>query len=767
MKLTLLFMVLVMTITSSLSAQIDDQSLIDYLDATLEQALSEKETRIENWKSQYEDLDETDNAMELLGYRPPDFLISIADIASYLYQKTGEQRYAEQTRDILVSMADYREYFPEKMRQRVEYSRGVPVVNWFRTLPIFVTCLERTLPADIYSEADMDILEQSVAASVDIIFAFPEWSAMNRAMLRAESLMSAALAFPDHPRAPQWKKMATILASDTIESWEIEDAQIYHPVWLRPYVHFLTLTDQSARLKSPMVRFYFEYFVSLLTPNRIIPEFGDSRWADQTGSYYVLLERGATIYQSGEMKWAAQELFDRLMDRQQDGTLKALQTPGIGTARLLISSDRFADPDLVPTVPHYGSGDALEEVITKKVVFRSDWSEDATYLMLNYKDEGYYSLRQKEYLKRILAVEEEKMHHGHSDENSICLFMKDKTVLLKDGNYRDRAPSGEYGAYRADIFHNRVVVRNVKKAYNQTTFDILRNSGAYDTRVRTTKIDFQSFPEVNYSRTRWQHLHHGVEWDRSLLHHKQDDYVVVIDALKFNRSDYFTLANLWHTRQIIQEGDSWMVTRIDQMAGGRYTNPGNSMDLLLIFPQDRTIKTQKEYRDQQDELAIFQDTSRFYDAGSTESFITILYPIPTGADPEPIVDRFSLLRDDQAGIAVVDSALQYTHILGVKGDLDLDLLDSELRPRYNYESSRVSYGPLETDAEMFFVDASEPTVRFGATLLVKLVYNGETLFDTPKSQFFQVWGRSDHSGRAKWRRWDNYPVSMETTTSKP
>ena len=38
--------------------------------------------------------------------------------------------------------------------------------------------------------------------------------------------------------------------------------------------------------------------------------------------------------------------------------------------------------------------------------------KDATYVMLNYKDEGYYSVMQKDYLKQNLAVEEEKMHHG-------------------------------------------------------------------------------------------------------------------------------------------------------------------------------------------------------------------------------------------------------------------------------------------------------------------------------------------------------------------
>ena len=87
-----------------------------------------------------------------------------------------------------------------------------------------------------------------------------KWSAMNRAMLRAESFMAAALAFPNHKRANKWKKMAEILASDSIEKWEIEDAQIYHPVWLRPYINYLDLTGRTEVFQSPVMKFYFDYF---------------------------------------------------------------------------------------------------------------------------------------------------------------------------------------------------------------------------------------------------------------------------------------------------------------------------------------------------------------------------------------------------------------------------------------------------------------------------------------------------------------------------
>jgi len=756
MKAFILFL-LGLCFTATTFAQVNDKDITEYLKKTLDYALSTKDKMIENWKQQYVDI-ENDNIMELIGYRPPDFLVSIANISSFLYERTNEVRYAEITYEIIVSLEGYRKCFPEKFAERVEYKSGVPAVNWFRTLPVYIECFQRTKKAGLYSPADINKIKESVASSVDIIFAFPEWGAMNRAMLRAESFMAAAVAFPDHPNAKKWKKMAEILASDSIEKWEIEDAQIYHPVWLRPCVNYLDLTGRTEVFQSPIMKFYFDYFVSLITPSRTIPEFGDGRWNESLEEYYLLLERGAKEYQSGEMKWVATEIFNNMSGLSNnsmyyDQGKTAFDEPNIGFANILVAREKYLDSNVKPVVPHYGSGDALEEVMSKKIVFRSDWGENATYMMLNYKDEGYYSIMQKNYLKHILAVEEEKMHHGHSDENSICLLMKNGTTLLSDGNYREIAPSGEYGAFRADIFHNRIVVRNEKKSLNQPYFDVLRNSGAYNDQVRTTKMDFQSFEEIEYSRTRLEDLKLNYRWDRIITRHKQYDYFIVVDAVKFFKSDYFTIANLFHTRKIIDQGENWFVTRIDQLSG-QFPNKGN-LDLLVIFPQKKHTGTEKEWRDRQEELALFQGTSQFYDMGKVESFVTILFPIERGKNPKEVVDRFKLTPDTKNGLAI-EVKSKGKNIYGFKLDLDMDLLKEDIRPRYNYESGKIDYGEVETDADVFFLNDKNGKAYFSAANLVKFVYKDEVLFDTPESQFFQVWGKSDRIGRAKWRAWDNY-----------
>ena len=179
----------------------------------------------------------------------------------------------------------------------------------------------------------------------------------------------------------------------------------------------------------------------------------------------------------------------------------------------------------------------------------------STFLMLNYRDEGDGGLLQRDYLRQTLSVEEEKMHHGHADENSICLLMSGGSVLLHDGGYRDDLPSGKWGAYRADYFHNRVVARKSKRAAGQDLFEFIRNSGAYR-KVQTYKIDFLNFKDVDVSRTRLVDADLGYEWDRAITYVKAGDFFIVVDGIRVRTPGYYTFANLWHTRKIIEQGQA-------------------------------------------------------------------------------------------------------------------------------------------------------------------------------------------------------------------
>ena len=62
----------------------------------------------------------------------------------------------------------------------------------------------------------------------------------------------------------------------------------------------------------PMTKYYFDYLVQLMTPGGQIVEFGDGRFGrGYTWTWMIsVLEKGATVYRDGKMKWAAHRLFE-------------------------------------------------------------------------------------------------------------------------------------------------------------------------------------------------------------------------------------------------------------------------------------------------------------------------------------------------------------------------------------------------------------------------------------------------------------------------
>ena len=93
-------------------------------------------------------------------------------------------------------------------------------------------------------------------------------------------------------------------------------------------------------------------------------------------------------------------------------------------------------------------------------------------------------------------------------------------------------------------------------------FEFIRNSGAYR-KVQTHKIDFLNFKEVDVSRTRVVDADLGYEWDRSITYVKAQDFFVVVDGIRIRTPGYYTFANLWHTRKIIEQGKQFFSTVID------------------------------------------------------------------------------------------------------------------------------------------------------------------------------------------------------------
>ena len=551
------------------------------------------------------------------------------------------------------------------------------LTNFF-DLPVFSRAYLRIKKSRSITPDARREIEQSIAESADYIFYFPEWGPMNRAMLRAEGLLYAALALPDHPQAAQWRKLAGVLASDSWGKWEEEDAQIYHPVWLYSLMSYGEALGDDLIYEMPTVRYYFEYFLRLLSPAGMVPDFGDARWNDSWMRYLVCFEKAASGYREPEYKWAAERIYEKIV-RPRASNLDA----GLG----LIFSDcyRWADDKILPKAPNALSEEVLEDLVGKKIVFRNGWNDQSTYLLLNYRDEGDYALVPRDYLRNTIPVEEEKMHHGHLDENAIILLMNGGSVLLHDASL-------------------------------------------------------------------------GYEWDRVIVYLKRGDAFVVFDIVKILESDYYTFANLWHVQKIWEQGDHYYVLANDSIESWELSK---EKALLVYFPE-RGIRKDSTFsleRHSQEEKTAYQSISSHYHAGDIETFITVLVPVRRGEVFKPVLDSIKLLDVDRSrdGVGLHLASQNGDEFICVKTDLNREILTENIRPRYNFDSGRVKFGPVETDASFFYGKLQGESLSYSATNMVKIIYKDKVIFEGRLSSAFtcQPDDLSTKRGVAKWRYWED------------
>ncbi len=748
MKSRCIFLVILLANSLIFAPDIKAQVLKDkYLELAREsyrKGLERCPAEVEKWLKTYK-------PDPVWGYSPLSTPVYLAGLASFFYEQTGKEDYARQAAKWLANHQQLKKaYPPQLIAERADYSQGLPTMTSFFDLPVFSKAYSRIKKSPSFTPGQREEIEKSIAESADYIFTFPEWGPMNRAILRAEGLLYASKALPDHPRSATWRKMAGVLASDSWGKWEEEDAQIYHPVWLHSLLLYAEGLADDSIYSLPTVRYYFDYFLHLLSPAGSVPEFGDGRWNDSWLRYLICLEKAASIYKNPEYKWGAMRIFEKMI---------SLYGPdiGVGQAYQLIDAYRWADDSIKPKAPRALSEEVLEDLIGKKIVFRTGWDDRATYLLLNYRDEGDYALTPRDYLRDTIPVEEEKMHHGHSDENSICLLMSGGSVLLNDAGYRDGIPSGKYGAFRADYFHNRLVVRKNKLWYEQPLFEFLRNSGAYRP-VVTQKIDFFNFRDVDMSRTRLTDRNGGYEWDRVIVYLKKKDFFLVFDIVKILEKDFYTLASLWHSQKILEKGDQYYLTSIERI--GNYEPPQDKA--LLVYFAQRGMRKDSFFelqRYSQDATAVYQAVASHYHGGDIETFITVLAPLKKGEPLKPILDSIKLLDVDKArlglGLCLVNGEAQ--EYICLKTDLNKEILAENIRPRYNFDSGRIKYGPIETDASFLHAQLKNRIFTYSAANMVKIIYGDQVILEALPSSGFtcQPDDLSSRTGVAKWRYWED------------
>ncbi len=712
---------------------------------------------IERWKNQFD-------PSNVFGYRPPGGLLEMAVIYAHLFKEEGKHDYKERAKKVLLSYRGFRSLYPEwAVQQRPDYDDLPPVLPDFFTVMRYIRAFDILNRLEAFSKNEIKHIETDIVESMDYLLRSQEWGPMNRAALRAETLAWAVRALPGHEKTEVWEMQRKALGDDNWGNWQIEDATIYHGVWLYAlcgYAHALENMDDL--FKTPEMYYYSQYFLHLMSPSGMIPDFGDANWLSNWNRFLVFFEAAAAQYKDPHIKWAASTIASKFIDFDNPTST--------GLGYILLDCYLWGSDVVSAKKPESLSKEVMEDVQGKKIVFRNGWNERSTYMLLNYRDEGDGGLNFRDYLRDTIPVEEEKMTHGHADENSIIILMSNGSMLLHDGGYRDYMPSGPFGAYRQDYFHNRLCVRPEKiwmgqeqgqfrysirdEVPGQSILEFLHNAGSYR-EVRTQRVDFLALQDFDYSRTRLTDEKMGYQWDRVITYIKSQDIFVIFDIFKSLREEYYTLSNLWHTRKIIEQGDHWYDTVYDRIQNQEFPTETH---LLIVFPMIhyRLEGVEPEKRHYQDEFLIHQTTAQHFELGETVGFTTVLIPHSSKESPQKRLDGINLypIEPEEAGLGIKITSENSCFTVGVKMDLRMDMSRDWRRPRYTYEAGKMKYGEFETNGDFFFSAQKETVLDYTIVNLTKAYFKEKTLIDPKPSLFGLAFDGSPYkAGVGKLRYW--------------
>lgn len=730
----------------------------NYIEAASEYHFKASRQIIDNWKSNITE-------SNLFGYSPTSYPATLGVVLGYMYQHTGNEKYAAKVIELLLEYEDIKRIYPKAFyEKRIEYKNGLPPLSDFFDMNAYSRAYSMIRDSKKLTKGPRATIEQGVADCANFLFTFPEWGAMNRAILRAQAFIYSVIAVPHHPDAPKWRKMAEVLASDSYQRWEGEDAQSYHPVWLLALFHYVEAIEDDDFFNSAIPHYYLDYFANQMTPMTMLPDYGDAWWPTHVGRWIPIFEKGAAMYQNPTYKWVVRKMWDcqKKMDDQQND---------LGLARNLTDAIRWCDESLDEKPISGKSRLVMDELVGKKIVMRNGIDPQSTYLMLNYQDESDAAFMFREFMRTSILAEQEKPHHGHSDENSIVMLVNKGSVLLHDAGYRTALPSGDYGNYRADYYHNRLVVRKHRRwirhegqREEQSILEFLRHAGVYHP-VRTKLIDFFNFEKFDFSRTRLTDDENGYQWDRSVVYHKEKDFFIVIDSARAMRRDMFTYTNLWHAEEVLTRGEGWFNTRIDKIShyGNRnkcFKNDSNR-ELLIYFPEwnsSRITGTFELERHDQPEKTVFQTISSYYYENQIEAFVTILFPHKPEEDPEKLVAQFQFIKSSKypEAVGLKMNFDDQEDILALKLNLEMDYTHQSRVPRYDYDRGKVQYGPVETDGNVALVSRRGKKLHWSCSHMTQLKYGEKVLQQSLlTSQGMQPTPVSEISwAPAKWRYWE-------------
>jgi len=555
----------------------------------------------------------------------------------------------------------------------------------------------------------------------------PEWGPFNRCVLRVITLSRFARLYPQSYLAKETGDLARFCAEDSIGRWNMEDTTLYNGVWYICVAEYLHENNIRNFRTDTILRYYATYFVHTQTPEGSIPDYGDARLRDWGCPALCLgfLEWAAAIYNDGCVKYSAMKLLD--WGKQYFG--KGIY--GGWHARSYALAADMADEKVKPVLPDYLSGEVIEDLVGKKLLWRGK-DENKEYLMLNYRDEGNYAMMARQNMFCTIPAPAEKVHHGHADENAITSYFYRDKPLLCDGGYRDAIV--DHGAYRADFYHNKVVMRNGRIFHEKGFLEYAEDLGAY-LKVETEKVFYQEMLGLEIGRTRMDDPHHRTVYDRTIIHFPTGGFAV-IDSVKAKQTYEYTLGQMWFGGEILRSGDNdWTISQNFCKDTQGPIGTENLKLRLAFLRKDLKVSLEKLRRNHNDDqYALTQYFSEYLGEDEYVQFVTLLLP-EDGAEDEKRNDKViksascRLVNGNAVEFKVTVSGKKYT--IGMKLDEKNGYNDHKHRPTYSFEAGKINYSDITTDALLSVVAGNE----YSAIMLSRLDYKGKTLFESPKTGF--------------------------------
>lgn len=652
---------------------------------------------------------------------------------AFLHAHTGEKRYLDWTKEGLTWMVD----------SAIESDGTIrPLMGSFRMIQPFCEAFLHLQKHNALSPEETIRAQAQISTSANTHLDSTDWGAQNRATVDAAGFYFAAASVPNDPNATRWQHYGDALINDSWGKWSIEDASIYGPFWLFYLMTTAELQDRTDEFMSFVTtRYYFEFYRGLITPNGMIPEWGDGDWTHMWHWYMATMVRAGSLYNNGEYLYFAQRLYESHREMGLREPIHGYLPEGLEQGDGLYcaaSALRWLDPTIeIKPYALTESHEIVDDLVSKKIAFRNNNRENSSFAFLNYRDQGPYARYQRDYQNQQLAAYEEKPHHGHGDENAINLLMDHGTVLLADGGYR-RSP---HDGWRADLYHNKLLGR-LGWPINHEALDYLQQNREYSS-IQTEKIHFGNFGPIDYSRTRLIDDERGYTTDRIILFMPTTGMYIIVDAVLIDREGHKLFANMWHPAHILEHGDfnteesHWMRSwppRIP-IREDYWTNPHNR-ELLIQFLDNRDKYTQireidRTYNPSQTFYQFLY--SRFF-KGQRLAFVTVLTPHAPNSFDNSLLNTVQVIHDAERSYRTL--GLQFTIdnapvTVGLKLDQTIGLTNLKGRPMFDWETGQVTYSQLKTDADFAFVVDRNKSKDIGFIYGSQLTYKDDILFDMP------------------------------------